>query len=73
MSDWIDDHLIGIIVGACLLVVALIIYLSEHARSECKSSGGQYVQVGTYPPTYVKSGNVYIPIENPKYACIGGH
>lgn len=65
--DWIVDHL-GLVLVGLFMAVGLVIWWAIQSESDAKAAcieeGRAWVKTGQHyqPPTYVKSGNVRVPV-----------
>ena len=61
--DGLEQVFGPIIVGLCLLIIVVLFVNRGNKEDDCERNGGTYVADMTKPPTYVKAGNVLIPVQ----------
>lgn len=66
-----SDYKIEVALIAGLVVVLIAIVAVLWFTPSCEDRGGESVWTGEYRTTFIKSGDVMVPITSKKYECVG--
>lgn len=61
--------LAGIVVALVIVIGAILIGMVILEQDECQKKGGEMVGTGKYTTTYIKSGQINVPITTEIQAC----